>query len=60
MNVSARHVEETDTYELGIEVDGQFVTFAAVDGPTVRGRVESQRVAEAAQQAGQPAQAPGQ
>lgn len=41
MTVSVNHDDTRDLYELGAEIDGTFVAFATIDGPAVRGRIES-------------------
>lgn len=48
MNPSVQYDEGTDTYELGIEVDGTFVSVFTVAGSTVRARIEAAKQQEAA------------
>jgi hypothetical protein len=54
MSVEVRHIEETDDYELGAEIDGHWIHFARVPGEQVRTTVENKQA-----QADAAAQEPG-
>lgn len=49
MNPAVQYDEGNDVYELGIEVDGTFVSVFTVAGSTVRARIEAAKQSEAAQ-----------
>lgn len=51
MSVEVRHIEETDDYELGDEIDGHWVHFARIPGEQVRATVANKQAqADAATQ----------
>jgi len=54
MGVEVRHIEETDDYELGDEIDGHWIHFARVPGEQVRATVANKQA-----QADAAAQEPG-
>jgi hypothetical protein len=48
MSVRVDHDAETNTYNLGADIEGVFITFASVPGDSVEGRVASVNAAEQA------------
>lgn len=57
MGVEVRHIEETDDYEIGDEIDGHWIHFARVPGEQVRATVANKQAqADAAAQSAAEAQ----
>jgi hypothetical protein len=50
MGVDVRYDEQSDSYDLGSEVDGVFVSFVNLEGGYVRARVEGAKQSEQSEQ----------
>ena len=58
MNPAVQYDEGNDVYELGIEVDGTFVSVFTVAGSTVRARIEAAKASEQSSEQATPGTTP--
>lgn len=51
MTARVEHDAENNAYSLGDDIDGVFIPFASLDGPTIEGRVKTGTVSNGAREA---------